>query len=220
MMLERELRRLGLPHIDMDELARSLNFRVDDDLFVAIGCGDMSLSQVIKNLSDVDKSRHDPLLELHPTTQEVVTDNSAVSVLGLKNILTTFARCCKPAPGDEIVGYITRGRGATIHRNDCPNILRQKEHERIVKVTWGEPQHTYPVEIQIKAYDRQGLMGDISNILNNENINVKDIKLTVTHNLATIMLVLEIMDIVQLSRVLTRIESLPNIMEAHRMKPG
>jgi len=148
-----------------------------------------------------------------------VGDN-AVSVLGLRNILTTFARCCKPVPGDDIVGYITRGRGATIHRQDCPNVLRMKDHDRIVKVSWGEPQNTFPVEIEIKAYDRQGLMVDISSVLSNENINLKDIKINVTHNLASIFMVMEIADIVQLSRVLTRIENLPNVMQAHRLNPG
>jgi GTP pyrophosphokinase len=138
----------------------------------------------------------------------------------LKGLLTAFARCCNPAPGDQIVGYITRGRGATIHRQDCPNILRMTDRERIVKVSWGEPVTTYPVSVQIKAYDRQGLMGDIYNILFNENINLLDINLKVSHNLATIYLVVEIGDITQLSRILTRIENLPNVMEAHRLKPG
>jgi GTP pyrophosphokinase len=138
----------------------------------------------------------------------------------LKNILVTYGKCCKPVPGDEIIGYITRGRGATIHRQDCPNILRMTDHDRIVRVTWGEPQLTFPVEIQIKAYDRQGLMGDISSLLTNENINLSDIKLNVLHNLAHMVLKLEISDIAQLSRVLTKIENLPNVMEAHRLKPG
>ena len=99
-------------------------------------------------------------------------------------------------------------------------MLRMKDKERVVKVSWGEPQSTFPVEIQIKAYDRQGLMGDISTLLNDENINLKDIKLNVTHNLAYLHLVVEISDIAQLSRVLTKIENLPNVMEAYRFKPG
>lgn len=99
-------------------------------------------------------------------------------------------------------------------------MLRMADRERIVKVTWGEAQSTFPISVEIKAYDRQGLMGDISSILNNEGINVADIHMKVTHNLATINLVLEIGDISQLSRVLTRMENLPNVMEAHRLKPG
>jgi len=99
-------------------------------------------------------------------------------------------------------------------------MLRIKDRDRLVRVAWGEPQLTFPVEIQIKAYDRQGLMGDISSLLTNENINVKDIKINITHNLAYLDLVVEISDIAQLARVLTKIENLPNVMEAHRLKPG
>jgi len=94
------------------------------------------------------------------------------------------------------------------------------DHDRIVRVTWGEAKLTFPVEIQIKAYDRQGLMGDISTLLTNENINLSDVKLNVIHNQAHMVLVLEIADLAQLSRILTKIENLPNVMQAHRLKPG
>ena len=140
--------------------------------------------------------------------------------LGLKGLLTVFARCCNPTPGDEIVGYITRGRGATIHRKDCPNILRNNERERIVKVSWGEAQKTYPIAVIIKAYDRQGLMGDIYNIFNNEGVNLINFNLKVTHNLAAINIVIEVNDIDQLSRILTKVENLPNVIEANRLKAG
>jgi GTP pyrophosphokinase len=218
-ILERELRRLGLQHFDLDKLARGFDYRSLDDLYVAVGCGDISLGHIVNTLSE-GEADEEHLFEIKPATQVKDITENAVSVLGLRNILTTFARCCKPVPGDEIVGYITRGRGATIHRQDCPNILRTKDRDRIVKVSWGEPQHTFPVEIEVKAYDRQGLMVDVSSVLSNENINLKDIKINVTHNLASIIMVVEIADIAQLSRVLTRIENLPNVMEAHRLNPG
>lgn len=218
-ILEREFRRLGLVDVDVDQLVRTFDYRSLDEFYVGVGCGDISLGHIINTISETEKKQSD-VLEVKPQQPVKQLNGNAVAVLGLKGILTTYAKCCHPAPGDQIVGYITRGRGATIHRQDCPNMLRMKDRDRIVKVTWGEPQYTFPVDIQIKAYDRQGLMGDISNILNNENINLKDIKLNVTHNLASIVLIVEISDIVQLSRVLTRIESLPNVMEAHRLKPG
>ncbi len=217
LLLEREFHRLGLTSFDLDKLADSLEFKSVDDLHVAIGCGDLSIGRIVNKISEEQK-QEEPTLQLHPTeTKPLVTD---VTVLGLKGLLTSFGRCCNPAPGDEIVGYITRGRGATIHRRDCPNILRMTDRERIVKVSWGEAQTTFPISIEIKAYDRQGLMGDISSILNNESINVADVQMKVTHNLATINLVLEIGDISQLSRILNRMENLPNVMEAHRLKPG
>jgi len=218
-ILDKELRRLGLLDFNLEKLATSFDFRTLDDLYVAVGCGDISIGHIINLLSDVESTTQDELV-IKPGPPVRDLNGNAVSVLGLKNILTTYGKCCKPVPGDDIIGYITRGRGATIHRQDCPNMLRIKDRDRLVRVAWGEPQLTFPVEIQIKAYDRQGLMGDISSLLTNENINVKDIKINITHNLAYLDLVVEISDIAQLARVLTKIENLPNVMEAHRLKPG
>ncbi len=220
-ILERELRRLGI-EIELEKLARLFEFRNVDDLFVAIGCGDIPIGKVITKLSDLDQDKtEDPLLA--PTPIEVKQPHSApatVTVLGLKGILTTFARCCKPVPGDDIAGYITRGRGVTIHRIDCPNMLRMDERDRLIKVSWGSAPKTYPVPVEVKAYDRKGLMGDISQVLSEESINILDVNLKVSHHIAVINLVLEVGNIAQLSRVLTRIENLPNVTEAHRTKPG
>ena len=218
-MFEKELRRLGMADVDLDKLARDFDFRAIEDMYVAIGCGDVGLGRVINKISE-STVRKDPLLFTLHQPRESKPSSNGVSVLGLKGLLTTFARCCNPAPGDEIIGYITRGRGATIHRQDCPNILRLTDRERIIKVTWGEPHQTYPVNVSVKAYDRQGLMNDISIILGNEEVNLIDIDLKISHNLASINMVLEVGDISQLSRVLTRIENLPNVMEAHRLNPG
>jgi len=218
-ILEKELRRLGLVDYNLEKLANNFDFRTMDDLYVAVGCGDISIGHLVNLLSEGEKEQDD-FFALKPSPPQKLINENAVAVLGLNNILTTYGKCCKPVPGDEIIGYITRGRGATIHRQDCPNILRMKDHDRVVKVSWGEPQFTFPVEIQIKAYDRQGLMGDISSLLTNENINLRDIKLNVLQNLANMVLILEISDIAQLSRVLTKIENLPNVMSAHRLKPG
>jgi len=218
-MFEKELRRLGITDVDVEKLAQDFDFKNAEDLYVAVGCGDIGLGRVINRISD-ENAKKDPFIFTLHQPKETKPSGNGVTVLGLKGLLTTFARCCNPAPGDEIVGYITRGRGATIHRQDCPNVLRLKERERIVKVTWGEPHQTYPVHVLVKAYDRQGLMNDISMIISNEEVNLLDIDLKVTHNLASIHMVLEISDINQLSRVLTRIENLPNVLEAHRTNPG
>lgn len=217
-ILERELKRLGL-EMESDTLAQTFDFRSPEDLYVAIGCGDLSMGRVINRLSDLTKEKQDELLVAQPATDKLANETS-VSVYGLKGMLTTFARCCNPAPGDEILGYITRGRGVTIHRQDCPNILRLEDRERIIKVNWGAAPKTYPIPVLIKAYDRQGLMGDISNVLSDEGINILDVNLKVSHHLASLNLVLEVGDIAQLSRVLTRIENLPNVTEAQRVRPG
>lgn len=220
-IFERELRRLGISSVNLEDLARRFEVKSVDDLYVEVGCGDLSMSRVITALSEAELGTPS-LIEPIPTNEPVkpTASGTQVTVLGLKGLLTVMARCCNPAPGDDIIGYITRGRGATIHRQDCPNILRQPDRERLVKVTWGEPVATYPVAVLVKAYDRQGLMADIYNILNNENVNLPNFTVKVTHNLAAINLVLEVNSISQLSRVLTRIENLPNVMEAKRLRAG
>jgi GTP pyrophosphokinase len=141
-------------------------------------------------------------------------------VLGLKGLLTTMGKCCSPVPGDDIIGYITRGRGATIHRVDCPNMLRIRERERLVRVSWGEPKRTYPVNVQIKAYDRDGLLKDITTLISDEGINLGQVKAIVNQNIAIFDLTLEVREIDHLTRVLTRIEALSNILHVHRVRPG
>jgi GTP pyrophosphokinase len=217
-ILERELGRLGISDkTNFEKLAREFEFRTPEELYVALGTGDLSVSNIVKRLSE-DEESVDILTASTPTSE--ISSADAVDVVGLKGLLTNMARCCNPTPGDEIVGYITRGRGATVHRQDCPNILRIRERERLVSVSWGSRVRTYSVPVRINAYDRQGLMGDISNLLNTEGINIADVNVKTNQNLADIKLVIEVRDIEQLSRILTRIENLPNVMEAHRTKPG
>ena len=218
-LLEKEFHKLGITDIDNMVLAASFDFKSSEDMFVAIGCGDLSMRRIINHLQEFEEREDDPFFPIQTTPLDR-KDSESVKVLGLKGILTNYARCCNPVPGDSIVGYITRGRGATIHRKDCPNILRTKDKDRIVKVSWGEPKRTFPVIVIIKAYDRQGLLGDVSTVLSNEGVNLRDIDINFSNNLATIKTMLDVSDINQLSKILAIIESLPNIMEAYRMKPG
>ena len=99
-------------------------------------------------------------------------------------------------------------------------MLQRKDKERLLQVGWGKVEHTFPVSIKVKAYDRQGLMVDISTLLDSENVNIADVNVNVNRSLAVINLVVEVKDLSQLSRILTRIENLPNVLEAHRPKPG
>jgi GTP pyrophosphokinase len=218
-MLLHEIQRLGLPDLDDGGLkALASHFdRSPEELYVALGCGDMSIGRVVNKLMETKDS--DDVLVVVPASSEAVP-SEAVTVLGLKGLLTSMARCCNPTPGDEIIGYITRGHGATIHRQDCPNILRIQDRERLVKVSWGENVRTYPVPIRIRAYDRQGLMGDITNLFNDENVNMVDVQVRITKNLADLRIVIEVKDIAQLSRMLARIENLPNVLEAQRVRGG
>ena len=216
--LERELQRLGITSTNFEKMARELGFKTPDEMFIALGTGDLSVNKVIKQLSETVETAD--ILEATIPAQEAKPSTDAVEVVGLKGLLSTMARCCNPMPGDQIVGYITRGRGATIHRQDCPNILRRKDTERLLQVSWGKVERTFPVQITVKAYDRQGLMGDISTLLQSEGVNIADVSVNYNRTVADLKLVIEIRDLAQLSRVLTRIENLPNVLEAQRTKPG
>jgi GTP pyrophosphokinase len=223
-LLEKELRRLGLGDINMEQLARQFDYRSVEDLCVAIGTGDVPLIRIANQLMQNEQDEEGLKFGTRMIPDIPVESHDSITVVGLKGLLTTMARCCNPVPGDDIVGYITRGRGATIHRRDCPNILRLREKERLVRVAWGEPKRTYPVSVRVKAYDRDGLARDVSNLVANEGINMGLVQAGVNHDsklsLAVLDLVLEVKDIDQLTRVLTRIEALPNVMEAHRIRPG
>ena len=216
--LERELQRLGITSLNFEKMARELGFKIPEEMFIAVGTGDLSVNKVIRQISETEETAD--ILEVTVPLQEPKPSTDRVEVVGLKGLLSNMARCCNPMPGDQIVGYITRGRGATIHRQDCPNILRLKDKERLLQVGWGQAEQTFPVHITVKAYDRQGLMGDISTLLQNEGVNIADVSVNFNRSVAALKLVVEIRDLAQLSRVLTRIESLPNVVEAVRTKPG
>jgi GTP pyrophosphokinase len=220
-LLEKEFKRLGLKAVDLEPYLSDLGVKSVDDLYVAIGCGDIGSGRVINKIAEAEEEEMEEeyKFDLVEAPSEI-TPSDTVQVMGLKGIATTMAKCCNPMPGDDIVGYITRGRGATIHRQDCPNILRVSEKERLVKVSWGQPGKTFTVPVQIKAYDRQGLMVDISNVISDENVNLIDMSMKMNQHLAVIRLVLGVKGISQLSRILTRLESLPNVFEAKRRRPG
>lgn len=215
--LEHELQRLGIAEMNFESMAREMGFKTPEELFIALGTGDLSISRVIRRFSETEVST-DVLVAGTQVKESTSTDS--IEVVGLKGLLSQMARCCTPMPGDQIVGYITRGRGATIHRQDCPNILRLRDKERLLQVDWGKVERTYPIPIKVKAYDRQGLMGDISTLLDGEGVNIADVSVNFTRTLADLSLTIEVKNLDQLSRILTRIENLPNVLEAHRVKPG
>lgn len=216
LVLERELQRLGVSQVNHEAMARELGFKTPDEMFVDLGTGDLSVSRVIRELPAAEESGS--LLTAAPSVPET-RPAGEVNIVGLKGLLTTLGRCCNPTPGDQIIAYITRGRGATVHRQDCPNILRlrREDRERLVRVDWGSQVRTFPVPVRIRAYDRQGLMGDVSNLLDAEGVNIADVKVNVNRGLAELRLVVEVQDISQLSKILTRLENVANVMEAHRV---
>jgi GTP diphosphokinase / guanosine-3',5'-bis(diphosphate) 3'-diphosphatase len=218
-MLEKELQRVGVKEkTNFEKLAREIGFKSIEDLSLALGHGDISINAIIPQLPEEEQQEEK---EFIPSTSKDTSDaTGAVNVVGIKGLLTNVAKCCNPTAGDEIIGYITRGRGASIHRSDCPNILRTNDRERLVKVSWGSQERTYPVPIHVTAFDRSGLFGDISHVLSNDGVNIIDANVKVDKGIAEIRLVIEVIDIKELSRLLARIENIPNVLEAQRNQPG
>ena len=219
-LLEKELQRVGVKEkTNFEKLAREMGFRNVEDLTLALGHGDLSINAIIPQLPD-DEQETEELLPSTKPPESGTEATDSINVVGLKGLLTHVSKCCNPTSGDEIIGYITRGRGASIHRSDCPNILRTRDRERLVKVAWGSLARTYPVPIQVTAFDRSGLFGDITYVLSNDGVNMIDASVKVDKGIATISIVIEVSDIKELSRLLARIENIPNVLQAQRHNPG
>ena len=142
-------------------------------------------------------------------------------MLGTGDLLTQLARCCNPVPGDGIIGYVTRSRGVTVHRRDCSNVIQEDERERLVDVDWGRSGHLYPVAVRIEAWDRVGLMRDISTLAAEEHVNMVAVR-TQAHSDSTVsvFLTLETTGVEQLSRVLTKMESVQAVLFVRRTMDG
>jgi GTP pyrophosphokinase len=218
-VLEKELKRLGVEDYSYEGVSRKFGYAKPDDLFFALGAGDIHGRQIAARVLEDEQAAQ--AARFVPTAApRGVVHSDEVAILGTRGLLTNLARCCKPVPGDPIVGYITRGRGATIHRKDCPNVLYHKEPERLIKVSWGQAQQTYPVSVRITAYDRDGLMKDVSTVVAEEHINMASLSVATKNSIATFEVTMEIADVEVLARVLARIEQLPNVIEARRWKAG
>ena len=214
-LLEKELKRLALEQINLERLARDMGYAQVEDLFVAVGTGDLPVSRIVSRLSEIEPEQ----TALPAPSPREVEAQGEVAVMGVRGVHTRLAQCCNPAPGDPIVGYVTRGRGVTIHRQDCPNILSAKEKERLVQVTWGHPVALYPVPIVVRAVDREGLMKDISIIIADEGLSIQNVRINFeSDGLVVVELVIGVKDITQLSHVLNRIENLPNVLSAYRKR--
>jgi GTP pyrophosphokinase len=230
-ILERELRRLGLSEINFEKVAGTFHINKVDDFLAAIGRGDISTTQMVSAINEVVQSNEDQQTEEWTLMPAQVVSKvppngiaTGIKVQGVGDLMTNLAQCCRPVPGDtDIVGYITRGRGVTIHRRDCPNVLSliDRAPERLIAVDWGLVDNiTYPVDVSIDAFDRPGLLRDITSIVANQRINMLSVNTQTNkaNNKARLAVTLEIKDLDQLSRILTMIEQLPNVIEVRRKK--
>lgn len=219
-VLDRELRKLGMSAMSRDEIAASLGYARAEDLLAAIGHGEITGSQIGFRLLEAERQTTQPSDETLEATvsrakEPVQAEGMRIDETG--GLLVTLARCCNPTYGDDITGFITRGKGVTVHRADCKNILNTSEPERIINVTWPpSSEQSFPVPVMIVAYDREGLMRDIGAVIADENINMSNVNISTRQNIATFEVTMEIHDIKQLTRILAKIERLPNVVEAFR----
>jgi GTP pyrophosphokinase len=217
-VLDRELNRLGLSQHKIEDLARLFKLEKVEDLFAAIGYGEISPQQIALRLAAEEEAER-PAVQ--PTTPREIGPAAGIRVMGETGLLTRLAQCCHPIPGDDIIGYVTRGRGITVHRQDCRNMLSEPEKERLVRVEWGDSQQadTYPVNIQIEAWDRYGLLRDIANVVAEDHVNITAINSESHPNhTAVITATLQIKSIDQLSRMLTKIERIHDVSRAGRVR--
>jgi GTP pyrophosphokinase len=213
-MLERELKRLGLQLSEVEEeVLRVTQAPTLEELCLRIGYGEMSSQQVALRLSHLIEPPAEPTTA--PPTQRP-TYTGGVRVLGTGDLLTRLARCCQPVPGDAIVGYVTRGEGVTIHRQDCRNILAL-ERERLVEVEWADSGSVYPVAVRIDAWDRVGLLRDVSTLVADERVNMTGVH-TDEHpdGTITIYVTLETRGIAQLMRLLNKLETVRGVISVER----
>jgi GTP pyrophosphokinase len=209
-----ELKRLGYAGKKSEELVSFFKkFTGRNEIYLAIGYGDLSAQQLALRLL---------VMEEQPITVPQVAPRgpaaAGLQVMGVGDLLTNLGRCCNPLPGDEIIGYVTRGKGITVHRRDCRNVAKVDEPGRLVRVSWGGgPQQFYPVSIIVRALDREGLLRDVATVVAEDKISLAAAS-AVAHgdHTATITATLQITGIEQLGRVLTKIESIKDVIEVVR----
>ncbi len=219
-LLEKEFKRLALTSVDFQRIARKVQCNSVEDMFASVGAGDIASSQVL----DIAQG----LVERAPRTQVRVSRapdsqyREQVHVRGVGNLRTHMAGCCKPLPGDAITGYITQGRGVSIHRADCARVLKLQAGaaNRAMEVEWGvDPSEHYEVDVAIVAYDRQGLLRDITGLFANARLNVLSINTQTNKrtNTATMRLRVEVPELGSLSKLLERIDRLKNVLSVERV---
>ncbi len=219
-ILDRELTRLSEKKISVDKIASKLKQKDAESLFVSLGAGDLTSGAIATALQKL-QSEEIPRFKSRKQTKRKINKSQSVSLTGVGNLLCNFARCCYPVPPEAIVGYITQGRGVSIHKQDCGNFLglNQRSPERVLEISWGESQfESYPVDLILRAFDRAGLIRDITSVLADEKANVLDLKAYADKKTMQVKmdLSIEICDLPTLSVVIKKLEQLPNIVSVRR----
>jgi GTP pyrophosphokinase len=225
-LLDKELSRLeieGKPRLE--QICRKYNFHKGEDLLAAIGRGELTVGQVARQVGEpkVEEHKEDVLKRRTPTAQKRrARDLPQVIVEGVEDLMTHMAHCCKPVPYDDLVGFVTRGRGVSIHRRDCTNLVKMPEHEkaRLIHVRWAEQSTdaAYPVDLLVVAVDRKGLLRDISSVFSDADIYVLGVNTVSdrTKERATMRFTVEIKDLSQLDQVLSKLGQIPDVLDVRR----
>ncbi|CAD2225427.1 (p)ppGpp synthetase I/GTP pyrophosphokinase [Pseudoalteromonas sp. 3J6] len=217
-ILDSELQKLELTYKDLDPAIKRFNFRELDDLMVAIGAGDIRLNQMLNFITD--RTEHEPVIRFK-SPSKVTGDKNGIVVDGVGSLMSHVARCCRPVPGDEIIGYITQGRGIAVHREDCDSFsnLKNKHPERVISVSWSDDiSSSYALTIRIEASDRSGLIRDISSALANEKVNVLNMNVNTVDSTQTAIFVMqiEVHDLQGTNKVLSKLHQIEGVHSAKR----
>ena len=212
-LLERELRRLGVETKLEDILKHFPRYQKLDDFLAAIGYGAITPQQIATRLAE-----HEDRTVLATTAPSTPAVPPSLRVTGVGDLYTRLATCCKPVYGDQIIGYVTRGRGITVHRADCYNVRHVNEPERLVQVSWGtEHKHLYPVNIRLEAWDRVGLLRDITTLVADEKVNMLSVLTSVNDDrTVTVLMTLEVESVRQLSQILQKLEAVRDVYDVRR----
>jgi GTP pyrophosphokinase len=221
-LLDKELKRIAqrsLADIDAADLQRAteeLNMHDVDSMYASLGYGALSAPQVVTRLGILDDTELAIPQQAAPAPPP--TAKGGVRVKGMGDLLVRFGVCCDPVPGDPIVGYITRGRGVTVHRADCTNVRNMAERERIVEVEWERTgPRTYPVAVRIVGWDRTGLLRDIASIISEDQVQLVSLAANANPDrTATVNAVMQVTSVEQLSRVLARLEGVRDVFSVSR----
>jgi GTP pyrophosphokinase len=217
-IIDKELRRLNLSLSEHgDEILRIFKYDALDDFLAAVGYGGVSTAHFAARIAPIIHKDDVPALPAFEGPAPRVQSHT-VQVLGTGDLLTQIARCCNPVPGDKIIGYVTRSRGVSIHRRDCFNILHEDDTERLVDVEWGRSGAAlYPVAVYIEAWDRVGLLRDVSTLVSDEKVNMAGVRTEHDDDRTTqVYLTLETTGVEQLSRVMAKLESIRGVISVTR----
>jgi GTP pyrophosphokinase len=225
--VEKLLQREGKTAVKLDDLASQLGFRNADALFEVVGKDEFSLRHIETLLRPVEPlPTPDEVIALKRSRSEGEAPKGGVLVVGVESLLTSLARCCRPAPPDAIGGYVTRGKGVAIHRRDCTNFreMASRAPERVIAVAWGVPRvdrsALYPVDVMVEASDRQGLLRDISEVFAKEKMNVTGVKTQSVKDMqggtAWMTFTVEVADSARLAHVLGLVARVSGVRSARR----